>query len=553
MSRARSRKKASACAPDPLAPFFRVFFEAVDVGVCFLDAKGRVLAVNAAMRGLFPSRAFAVGEPCEASPDAPEGICADCPAAEALATGEKTSRVAVVPGLGGGKGSLEIVCHPLRDAAGVLIGLAEIVRDMTRRQAFEREMAMVTQDIEMLLSSIRSILVSLDGDNRIRRFNASAEAVFGLVSAQVAGRDFFDVGLDFEGDCVREAVAQSRRTLQPVRVDEVRCRLPGGDERLLGLTVNPVPEPRGEAGVLLLGQNLSEIKARELKALHERRMQAIGQLATGIAHEINTPIQYVGYNAGFLDEAFGELLVFLTAQAALADAAARVAGSASDPGPDRRALAEALDRVRKLEGELDMDYLRQEVPLAIANTRKGIRQVSEIVAAMRQMSHPGTGEALFFDINAQVRDIVTITRNAWKQAAEVELNLAPELPLVYGQPHEVSQVLLNVVLNAAQALEEQAQREPWKRGRIAIDTALEPDAVTVIVADNGPGIDPAHAGRVFDPFFTTKPAGKGTGQGLAISNAIMVRHGGAIDFQSRPGEGARFFIRFPLEGGARKP
>ncbi|HML62728.1 MAG TPA: ATP-binding protein, partial [Solidesulfovibrio sp.] len=221
--------------------------------------------------------------------------------------------------------------------------------------------------------------------------------------------------------------------------------------------------------------------------------------------------------------------------------------------PDGQALAEALGRVRALETELDMDYLRQEVPLAIANTRKGIRQVSEIVAAMRQMSHPGTGEALFFDINAQVRDIVTITRNAWKQAAEVELYLAPELPLVYGQPHEVSQVLLNVVLNAAQALEEQAQREPWKRGRIVIETTLEPDAVTVTVADTGPGIDPIHAGRVFDPFFTTKPAGKGTGQGLAISNAIMARHGGSIDFQSRPGEGARFFIRFPLEGGARKP
>ncbi len=553
MSRVRSRKKEVACAPDPLTPFFRAFFDAVDVGACFLDAEGRVLAANAAMRGLFASKAFAVGEPCNEGPDAPEGLCGNCPAGEALATGEKVARVAVVPGRDGGERSLEIVCHPLRDAAGGLIGLAEIVRDVTRRQAFEREMAMVTQDIEMLLSSIRSILVSLDGDNRIRRFNASAEAVFGLVSAQVAGRDFFDVGLDFEGEYVREAVARSRSTLQPVRVDEVRCRVPGGEARLLGLTVNPVPEPRGAAGVLLLGQDLSEIKARELKALHERRMQAIGQLASGIAHEINTPIQYVGYNAGFLDEAFGELLAFLTAQAALADAVARLAGGASDPGPDGQGLAEALDRVRALEKELDMDYLRQEVPLAIANTRKGIRQVSEIVAAMRQMSHPGTGEALFFDINAQVRDIVTITRNAWKQAAEVELNLAPELPLVYGQPHEVSQVLLNVVLNAAQALEEQAHREPWKRGRIAIDTALEPDAVTVTVADNGPGIDPAHAGRVFDPFFTTKPAGKGTGQGLAISNAIMARHGGSIDFLSRPGEGARFFIRFPLEGGARKP
>ncbi|HML62353.1 MAG TPA: PAS domain-containing protein, partial [Solidesulfovibrio sp.] len=341
MSRARSRKTVPACAPDPLAPFFRAFFDAVDVGACFLDAKGRVLAVNATMRGFFPSKAFAVGAPCDEGPDAAEGICAGCPAGEVLATGEKASRVGVVQGRGSGERSLEIVCHPLRDAAGDLVGLAEIVRDVTRRQTFEREMAMVSQDIEMLLSSIRSILVSLDGDNRIRRFNASAEAVFGLVSAEVAGRDFFDVGLDFEGECVRDAVARSRSTLQPVRVDEVRCRIPGGDERLLGLTVNPVPEPGGEAGVLLLGQDLSEIKARELKALQERRMQAIGQLATGIAHEINTPIQYVGYNAGFLDEAFGELLAFLAAQAALADAAARVAGGASGLGPDGQALAEA--------------------------------------------------------------------------------------------------------------------------------------------------------------------------------------------------------------------
>ncbi|WP_300163369.1 PAS domain-containing protein [Solidesulfovibrio sp.] len=548
MSRARSRKTPSAAAAGALAPYFHAFFEAVDVGACFLDASGRLLAVNEAMRRLLVPREFAVGEPCDALAADVDGLCGRCPAQEVLASGERTSQVVAVPAPDGGERQLEVVCHPLRDASGAIIGLAETVRDVTRRQAVEREMAMVARDIEMLLGSIRSILVSLDGEDRIRRFNASAEAVFGLAAADVTGRDFFDVGIDWEEDCVREAMAESRRTLRPVRVDEVRCFIPGGDERLLGLTVNPVPVPQGPPGVLLLGQDLSEIKARELKALHERRMQAMGQLASGIAHEINTPIQYVSYNAGFLDEAFGEMLTLAAAYGKLADAAAAVAGE----GDARAALAASLGRVRELEAETDLPYLRQEVPTAIANTRKGIRQVTEIVGAMRQMSHPGTGEALFFDINAQIRDIVTITRNAWKHVAEVEFDLAPDLPLVYGQPHEVSQVLLNVVLNAAQALEEQAQREPWRRGRIAIASSLVAGSVTVTVADNGPGVDPAHAGRIFDPFFTTKPAGKGTGQGLAISHAIMARHGGTIECGSRPGEGARFFIRFPTEGGAQK-
>ncbi len=546
MSRTRSRKASPVSATESLAPYFHAFFEAVDVGACFLDASGRLLAINEAMRRLLPQREFLVGEPCDALATDADGLCGRCPAKEVLASGDRTSQVVTVAAPQAGERQLEVVCHPLRDASGAIIGLAETVRDVTRRQAVEREMAMVARDIEMLLGSIRSILVSLDGDDRIRRFNASAEAVFGLAAADVAGRGFFDVGIDWEEDCVREAMAESRRTLRPVRVDEVRCFIPGGDERLLGLTVNPVPVPQGPPGVLLLGQDLSEIKARELKALHERRMQAMGQLASGIAHEINTPIQYVSYNAGFLDEAFGEMLALVAAYGKLADAVAGESAASAD-------LAGTLGRVRELEAETDLAYLRQEVPTAIANTRKGIRQVTEIVGAMRQMSHPGTGEPLFFDLNAQIRDIVTITRNAWKHVAEVEFDLAPDLPLVYGQPHEVSQVLLNVVLNAAQALEEQAQREPWRRGRIAIASSVASGNVTVTVADNGPGVDPAHAGRIFDPFFTTKPAGKGTGQGLAISHAIMARHGGSIECGSRPGEGARFIIRFPTEGGASKP
>ncbi|WP_428562067.1 MAG: PAS domain-containing protein [Solidesulfovibrio sp. DCME] len=526
-------------AAGDLAPYLRALFEAVDVGVCLLDASGRPVAANPATARLFGAAGCAgVGEH-------PGGPCGICPVREALAQGRALAREACLDGPDGTARHIESTCYPLSDAAGGLIGAAAISRDVTPRVAARRERELVNQDIETLLGSIRSILVSLDGENRVRRFNASAEAAFGLAADTVLGRDFFELDIAWEGPCVREALAASRESLRPARVDEVRCRLADGSERLLGFTVNPVAGARGPAGLLILGQDLSGIKARELKVLHERRMQAMGQLASGIAHEINTPIQYVGYNAGFLDEAFDDLLALLAAHADLARAVA------AGPGPD---LEAALRRVRDTEAAIDLGYLREEIPSAIANTRKGIRQVSEIVAAMRQMSHPGTGEPLFFDLNAAARDIVTITRNAWKHVAEVDLDLAPDLPLVYGLPHEVSQVLLNVVLNAAQAVEDGLARGELARGRIAIATTLAQGNVVISVADNGPGIEPADAGRIFDPFFTTKAAGKGTGQGLAISNAIMARHGGSIDFTSRPGEGAVFFIRFPVaEAGQNKP
>ncbi|EFL52807.1 PAS/PAC sensor signal transduction histidine kinase [Solidesulfovibrio fructosivorans JJ]] len=532
----RSRPQRPQNGPDLRAPYFEALLDALPVGLCFLDTDRKVVAANGALRRFYPGE-FVVGRPCPAVGEA----CRPCLAEQALAAEEPVSRVADVVGPDGATRQVESVCHPLRGPDGRVFGLAEIVRDISRRVSAEREMAMAGQDIEMLLASIRSILVSLDGEDRVRRFNAGAETAFGIAAGEAKGKDFFALPLDWEGQALREAVAASRDRLSPVRVDEVRCRIPGGDERMLGLTVNPVPPAASGSrpGVLLLGQDLAEIKAREFKTLQERRMQAIGCLAAGIAHEINTPVQYVTYNVGFLEESFTDIL-------RVADACRRLAALAAGAGGEIAAVGQELEALLE---DAELDYLRQEIPAAIANSRKGLRQVSEIIAAMRQMSHPGTAESLFFDINAAVRDIVTITRNAWKHVAEVELKLADGLPLVYGQPHEVSQVLLNVVINAAQAVEERVGREPWRHGRIAIATSLEPQGVTVAVADNGAGIDPADEGRIFDPFFTSKPAGKGTGQGLAISQAIMSRHGGGIEVANRPGEGVTFFLRFPAENG----
>lgn len=524
--------------------YFEALLRSLDIGVCFFDREFKAVSVNPAMRRLRADVAFPRDRPCTGADDGGTPPCGECLAAQALAQGRSVTREIDATGSDGQARHLEIVCHPLADDAGRVFGVAEVARDVTWRGKARLDIELANRDIEMLLGSIRAILVTLDGENRVRRFNASAEAAFGLEAAAVTGRNFFHLGLFFEGEALGQALADSRARLAPARVEEIRCRTADGSERLLGLTVNPVPVPGGRPGtvpgVLILGQDLAAIKARRLRDSHERRMQAIGRLASGIAHEINTPIQYLGYNAGFLDEAFAALGTVIDSSASLAEAVR--AG-------DSQAMAAALERTGQAAAEADLDYLRQEIPQAIANSRKGIRQVTEIVTAMRQMAHPGTGDRLFFDINAAVRDIVTVTRNAWKNVAEVELTLAQDLPLVYGLPQEVSQVLLNVVLNAAQAVEEQVFREPWTRGRIDIATSLTGDRVVVAVSDTGPGIPESVRNRIFDPFFTTKDVGKGTGQGLAISQAVMARHGGDIDFITRPGQGTTFSIRFPAAGG----
>jgi len=523
--------------------YFEALFRSLDIGMCFFDASLKLVAVNPAMHVLRGEVDLVRGQPCRRPGEHGAPPCGSCLAALTLDQGRVLSREFEARGADGLTRVLEIICHPLADATGRRFGVAEVARDITWRGKARQDIELANRDIEMLLGSIRAILVTLDGENRVRRFNTSAEAAFGLTAQAVTGRNFFDLGLAFEGEALALALADSRARLAPVRVEEIRCRSVDGSERLLGLTVNPVPVPDDTPdtvpGVLILGQDLAAIKARRLRDSHERRMQAIGRLASGIAHEINTPIQYLGYNAGFLDEAFAALGTVIDSQAALAEAVR--AG-------DAVAVAEALDRTAQVALEADLDYLRQEIPQAIANSRKGIRQVTEIVTAMRQMAHPGTGEKLFFDINAAVRDIMIVTRNAWKNVAEVELTLAQDLPLVYGLPQEVSQVLLNVVLNAAQAVEEQVSLEPWTRGRIAIATSLSGDRVVVAVSDTGPGIPEEVRSRIFDPFFTTKDVGKGTGQGLAISQAVMARHGGEIDCVSQPGQGATFFLRFPAAG-----
>ena len=265
-----------------------------------------------------------------------------------------------------------------------------------------------------------------------------------------------------------------------------------------------------------------------------QKLESLGTLASGIAHEINTPVQYVSDNTHFLRDAFGDLMAILAAQEALV-AAAEEAGL----------LGEAVAKVRAYQQEADMDFLKEEVPGSIEQTLDGIARISKIVTAIKEFAHPGNAEKTAVDLNKAIDTTLTVAHNEWKYVAEVETRFDDDLPPVPCLPGEFNQVVLNMVVNAAHAIE---AKKADGLGRITIATARRGDMAEVCITDSGCGISDKHRKQVFDPFFTTKGVGKGTGQGLSIAyHSITQKHGGTIAVDSQEGVGTTFTIRIPLE------
>jgi len=274
-----------------------------------------------------------------------------------------------------------------------------------------------------------------------------------------------------------------------------------------------------------------------MQTLHSQKLESVGQLAAGIAHEINTPIQFVGDNIHFMKDAFQDIFALAPLYSELNDL--DLARS-----PEAAALR---DRLIEKMAMMDIDYLREEIPRAIDQSLDGIQRVSHIVQAMREFSHPGGEKKADMDLNKAIESTLILTRNEWKYTAELTTSFTPDLPPVKCYQADFNQVILNLLLNAAQAVQTKLEAEKGGKGRIEITTRRDGDEVEVCIRDNGTGIPAEIRSRVFDPFFTTKDVGKGTGQGLAIAHNIIVRkHGGRIYFESTAGEGTAFYIRLPL-------
>jgi PAS domain S-box-containing protein len=329
----------------------------------------------------------------------------------------------------------------------------------------------------------------------------------------------------------------------PLPPMEFRFIKPSGEEiwlRASSTAVTDGPEGRRLQGLVF---DITEtMRARDEHALMEtelrlaQKLEAVGQLAAGIAHEINTPVQFVGDTVSFLREAFGDLMELQPAQAAVNRAAA------AGPVP-----AELLERVRAAEDHADLPYLRERVPAAFARASDGLGRVASIVGAMREFAHPPTSEQLAFDLNDALRNTLIVAANAYKYIADVTTDFGT-LPPVLCNGGDMNQVFINLIVNAAHAIEDHVG-ESGERGSIAIHTRHDGDHVIVSITDTGGGIPRDVAERIFDPFFTTKDVGRGTGQGLAIARTIVVeRHGGTLTFDSDPGRGSSFHVRLPVAG-----
>jgi two-component system, NtrC family, sensor kinase len=272
----------------------------------------------------------------------------------------------------------------------------------------------------------------------------------------------------------------------------------------------------------------------EVELRQGRQLESLGRLAAGIAHEINTPIQFVGNNITFLETSFSDLLRLCGVYRQLCQ---KAVGAPLDEN-DQAVLADA-------ESAADLDYVSENVPRSIAATQDGIGRVAKIVQSMKSFAHPDRGKKSSADINAALQTTLTVASSEFKYIADVETDLA-ELPQVPCYLSDLNQVFLNLLVNAAHAISDVVGNSGDK-GLIRVKTALDGDRVVVSVSDSGTGIPEAVRERIFDPFFTTKEVGKGTGQGLALARAVIVdKHKGTLTFDTQLGKGTTFHIGLPL-------
>jgi signal transduction histidine kinase len=296
---------------------------------------------------------------------------------------------------------------------------------------------------------------------------------------------------------------------------------------------DPDGKPSHVEGFITDVSEMKRLEADRQKAEQEQRistrLQSVGALAAGIAHEINTPMQFVSDSVHFMKAATEELDPLWGG----------LKGLLNDEDPK-----DVTARVRALAVDTGIDELMLEVNQSADRALNGVRRVTKIIRAMREFAHPDSGEHTSVDINHAIETTLTVCRNVYKEVAEVETQFG-DLPAVMCQYGEINQVFLNMIVNAVHAIE--ARHHPDVRGLIRIATRSENQWVVISIADNGAGIPDSVKSRIFDPFFTTKEVGKGTGQGLAIAQSVIVtRHKGRISVESEVGKGTTFEIRLPL-------
>lgn len=370
----------------------------------------------------------------------------------------------------------------------------------------------------------------VEHDGVIKSSNAAGMALFDRPEEDIVGRPWNEI--------VELPSAGSRETKSVqallVHAENARFLRPDGSARLVLLTGRKaVSDESTDMSVVCVAMDITETQRLEGDLRHA--MESVGQLASGIAHEINTPVQFVGDSIDFLHDAYSDYSGLRNLHRKLREA-----------GDDQDLASKLVNEISNYEEEVEIDFLEEEVPAAFERAMGGLKRVARIVGALKEFAHPSGSEKAPSDLNHAIENTLIVSKNEYKYVATVKTFLG-ELPKVVCCSDDVSRVFLNLIVNAAHAIEDR-YKGTGALGLITIRTRATRESVIIEIQDDGAGIPESAQRQVFDPFFTTKEVGRGSGQGLAIAYSIIVdKHGGRIGFETELGLGTCFRIELPLE------
>lgn len=413
----------------------------------------------------------------------------------------------------------------------VFVGITVVGAVVDRRLQMAEELARKSElRKKVILETMADGLLVVDENGLIETFNSAGAAIFHCSAASMIGRP---VEVLMPAISYRNLVEDVHRPVKTIigKTIEVEGLRADGETFPAEVTFSQMFL---EFNVVI--RDITRRKLLEQQLRQSQKLESIGQLAAGIAHEINTPTQYISDNTTFLKKAFERTLEALQV--------CRSTVESVDGINDSPKLIEAREALKKVK----IDFLSQEIPRAIEQSMEGLNRVATIVSAMKSFSHPGEREKVTINLRDAIETTLTIARNEWKYVADVEVDIDPDLVPVPCLRDEFNQVILNMVVNSAHAIADTLKPGERDKGKIVIAAHQEGDSVVITVTDDGNGIPREIQQKIFDPFFTTKPVGKGTGQGLSIVFSVIVdKHGGEVAVQSEVGSGTTFTIRLPLK------
>ncbi len=379
-------------------------------------------------------------------------------------------------------------------------------------------------------------IVTLDQSRQVVDTNPAFQNIFGFSLKEIKAKQLDNFilpqRLKKEGAEITSQITRRQNILKKTvrktkKNQEIHCSI-------IGVPLNIDNQHRD---YLLIYRDITREKELEVQLMQANKMEAIGQLAAGIAHEINTPTQYVTSNIEFFQDVFPDLFKLIDNYTQLR--------KKIDP---QTINAQFLQNLDEKIAATPVEFLREEIAAALTDSLEGLSKISKIVDAMRTFSHPSTDEKQDIDLNTIIQKTITVTRNEWKYDAALETDLEESLPPVMAFSDQISQVMLNLIVNAVHAIQAAKPKDKADKGWIKVVTQAGDSAVKIQVTDNGSGIPAEIQDKIFNPFFTTKEVGKGTGQGLSlIYNVVVENHQGKIYFDTEVGQGTTFTVELPIK------